>query len=355
MGENWIYVVPGNFLSKGEVRKRKQKKKLTYEDYLAMRQFSSNIKACTPCVEKKEEISYQGNQLVAEIQGVNADFFRIEPRGIKRGASFSSHHDKAAIPVVVLGSDVAKELFKQEDPIGKAVRIAGKPFQVIGVFNEAPKRVNRIQNPNINAVVPFSSIWKKMIASEENSHSIHEIIVRPKEGKNSTQLVSGLRRLMRFQHKIPEGEPDDFTIWDLQAMMQAAQKSTQVFNQFLLVAASVSLVVGGIGIMNIMLVAMTERKKEIGIKMAIGATAGHILFQFLIESILLCLSGGLMGILLGIGGASLLGIFTDFDWAIRGGPILLAFLTTAAVGLFFGFYPAYKASRLNPIEALQAI
>ncbi|WP_068468243.1 ABC transporter permease [Candidatus Protochlamydia phocaeensis] len=355
MGENWIYIVPGNFLSRGEVRKRKQKKNLTYEDYLAMRQFSSSIQACTPCVEKKEEINYQGNQLVAEIQGVNADFFRIEPRGIKKGTSFSAHHDKAAIPVVVLGSDVAKELFKQEDPVGKTVRIAARPFQVIGVFNEAPKRMNRIQNPNINAVVPFSSVWRKMIASEEGNHSIQEIIVRPKDGTHSAQLVAGVRRLIRFQHKIPEGEPDDFTIWDLQAMMQAAHKSSQAFNQFLLVAASVSLVVGGIGIMNIMLVAMTERKKEIGIKMAIGATAGHILFQFLIESILLCLSGGVVGILFGIGGASLLGAFTDFDWALRTEPIILAFLTTAAVGLFFGFYPAYKASRLNPIEALQSI
>jgi putative ABC transport system permease protein len=355
MGENWIYILPGNFMGKGEVRRvRKQEKNLSYEDYLAINQFSSNIQACTPCIEKKEIVKYQGNQLIAEIQGLNADFFRIEPRGIKIGLPFSVYHEKGAIPVAVLGSEVAKELFKQENPIGKVVLLGKNPFKVLGVFNEAPKRVNRIQNPNLNIVVPFSSVWKKIIFPGENN-SIHHIIVRPKEGKNSTQLVSSLRRLLRFRHKIMEGESDDFTIWDLQAMMQAAHKSSQIFNHFLLIAASVSLIVGGIGIMNVMLVAMTERRKEIGIKMALGATAGHILSQFLIESVLLCLSGGIVGILIGIGGAYLLGTFTEFEWALRDKPLIIAFITTVIVGLFFGFYPAYKASKLNPIEALQSI
>lgn len=355
MGENWIYIMSGNFISKGEVRRtRKQEKNLSYEDYSAMQQLLPGIQVCTPCVEKKEEVKYQGEQLVAEIQGLNADFFRIEPRGLKIGAPFSAHHDRAAIPVAVLGSEVAKELFKQENPIGRTILIGKNPFKVLGVFNEAPKKVNRVKNPNINVVVPFSSVWKKIILPGENN-SIHHIIVRPKDGKNSTQLVSSLRRLLRFRHKISEGESDDFTIWDLQAMMQAAHKSSQVFNQFLLIAASVSLVVGGIGIMNIMLVAMTERRKEIGIKMALGATSGQILAQFLIESVLLCLSGGITGILLGIGGAYLLGSFTEFEWALREKPLVIAFVTTVIVGLFFGFYPAYKASKLNPIEALQSI
>jgi len=136
-------------------------------------------------------------------------------------------------------------------------------------------------------------------------------------------------------------------------MMQAAHKSSEVFNRFLLIAASVSLIVGGIGIMNIMLVAMTERRKEIGIKMALGATSGQILLQFLIESVLLCLSGGITGILCGIGSAYLLGSFTEFEWVLREKPLVIAFFTTILVGLFFGFYPAYQASKLNPIEALQ--
>lgn len=355
MGENWIYVIPGNFMSKGEIRRsRKQEKNLQFEDYVAMRQLLPGIQACTPCVEQKEIAKYQGKQLLAEVQGLTADFFRIEPRGIKMGSSFSAHHDQAGIPVAVLGSEVAKELFKQENPVGKTIVIGNSSFKVLGVFNEAPQRMNRIQNPNVNIVVPFSSVWRRMISPGENN-SIHHIIVRPKNDKNSTQLVSGMRKLLRFRHQIGEGEGDDFTIWDLQAMMQAAHKSSQVFNQFLLIAASVSLIVGGIGIMNIMLVAMTERRKEIGIKMALGANSNHILAQFLIESIMLCLTGGIVGIVLGIGGAILLGIFTDFDWALREQPIILAFVTTIVVGLFFGFYPAYKASRLNPVEALRSI
>lgn len=355
MGENWIYIMPGNFMGKGEVKRtKKREKNLQYEDFLAIRQLSSSIQACTPCIEKKEVVKYQGSQLVAEIQGLNADFFSIEPRGLRIGMPFSAHHDKGAIPVAVLGSEVAKELFKHENPIGKVVLIGKNPFQVLGVFNEAPKKVNRIQNPNINVVVPFSSVWRKMISPGENQ-SVHHIIVRPKDGKNSTQLVSGLRRLLRFRHQLSEGESDDFTIWDLQAMMQAAHKASQVFNHFLLIAASVSLIVGGIGIMNIMLVAMTERRKEIGIKMALGANSNHILSQFLIEAVLLCLTGGTVGIILGIGGAYLVGSFTEFEWAIREKPLMIAFMTTIIVGLFFGFYPAYKASKLNPVTALQSI
>ncbi len=355
MGENWIYIMPGNFLSKGEVRKvKKRERNLNYSDYLALRQFSSDIQACTPCVETKEIVKYQGNQLVAEIQGLKTDFFRIEPRGIKIGMPFSIHHEANALPVAVLGSDVAKELFKYETPIGKTILIGKFSFKVIGVFNEAPKKVNRIQNPNLNVVVPFSTVWKRMIIPDEND-SIHSMIVRPAPGKNSTQLVASMRRLLRFQHQLSDQQADDFTIWDLQAMMQAAHKSSKVFNQFLLIAASVSLVVGGIGIMNIMLVAMTERRKEIGIKMALGATSTHILSQFLIEAILLCSMGGVAGILCGIGGTYLLGTVTDFDWAIRETPLVIAFATTLAVGVFFGFYPAYKASKLNPIEALQSI
>ncbi|MFI0434541.1 MAG: ABC transporter permease [Parachlamydiaceae bacterium] len=355
MGENLMYIVPGNLISKGEVRKsRKLQRQLQYDDYLALNQFSSKMKACTPCVEKKELVSYRGHQVLGDIQGVNADFFRMEPRGLKIGYPFSAHHDATAAPVAILGSEAAKELFKKENPIGKTILIGTHSFQVQGVFNEAPKRVNRIKNPNVNVVIPFSSAWRKIILPDEN-HSIHHIILRPKEGINSAQLVAGMRRLLRFRHQINSSESDDFTIWDLQAMMQAAHKSSEVFNQFLLIAASISLVVGGIGIMNIMLVAMTERRKEIGIKMAIGATSGNILTQFLIESVLLCVTGGGVGILFGVACAYLIGLFTEFDWAFQEKPIITAFATTVIVGLFFGFYPAYKASKLNPIDALKSV
>lgn len=352
MGDGWIFIHPGNFLNNGEVKRvRKKGKKLQYGDYLAIRQFSSDIKACTPCIESKELVKYQGKQLVAEAQGVNADFFRIEPRGIQTGSSFTSHHDQMGMDVAILGSQVAKELFKHEDPIGKTIVIGTYPFQVMGVFNESEAKMNQTQNPNINVIVPFSSLWRKM-KHLRNRNSLHAIIVKPKDDKNSAQVVSGLRRLLRFRHEISEAEPDDFTIWDLQAIMQAASQSSKTFNHFLLIAASVSLIVGGIGIMNVMLVAMTERRKEIGIKMAIGASSTHILFQFLMESIFLCLTGGVLGVFIGIGGAYFLGKFTDFEWVLREQPIILAFTTTISAGLFFGFYPAYKASKLNPIEAL---
>lgn len=349
MGEKWIYIIPGNVMNQGELKRtRKKERKLDDRDYRVIKQLPT-IQACTPCLETKEIVKYQGKQLVAEIEGLKADYFKIEPRGIKLGFSFSDLHEKEANRVAILGSEVALELFQKENPIGRIILIDHRPFKVLGVFNEAPKKMNRLENPNINIVIPFSSM-KNMISSKENE--IHHIIVRPKDGKNSTQLVSGLRKLLRFQHQLADEDPDDFTIWDLQAMMQAAHKASQVFNHFLLIAASVSLIVGGIGIMNIMLVAMTERRKEIGIKMAIGATSGQILKQFLIESILLCLTGGITGILFGIASAYFLGTFTDFEWVLEGKILVIAFTTTVFVGVFFGFYPAYKASKLNPIDAL---
>jgi putative ABC transport system permease protein len=354
MGKDWIYIFQGNHMNQGGVQKERQETKpLRYEDYQAIRQFSPDIYASTPYLDSQEEVKSQANQVVAEIQGVNEEFFRIESRQIQKGMAFSSYHDKASIKVAVLGSEVAKELFKRGDPIGKTIFIAKVPFQVIGVFSEAPKAVNQFHDPNLNVVVPFSTVWKKMIPSYQNA--LQRIIVRPKAEKNSTQLVVNLRRLLRFRHQLSEQQPDDFTIWDLQAMMQAAYKSSQIFNQFLLIAASVSLLVGGIGIMNIMLVAMTERRKEIGIKMAIGATSGHILFQFLVESVVLCLTGGIVGILCGIGATYVVGMMTTFEWAIRQTPLVIALGTTVIVGLFFGFYPAYKASKLHPIEALQTL
>ena len=199
----------------------------------------------------------------------------------------------------------------------------------------------------------FSSAWKKVIPEEED-HAIHRIILRPKADQNTTQLVDRHGSLLRFRHELTQDDPDDFTIWDLQAIMEAANKSSQLFHQFLLIAASVSLVVGGIGIMNIMLVAMTERKREIGIKMAIGARPNQILAQFLFESVLLCLAGGVIGIGCGIAIAVIAGSLTDFDWVIRTTPLVIALTTTVGVGLFFGFYPAYKASQLHPVVALQS-
>ena len=354
MGENWISIFPGNMINRGEIRKtRKREKNLHYDDFLAIKQLSPQILACTACIENKELVKVHGNQLLAEVQGFNADYFRIEPRGLQRGMAFTSFHEENRLPVAVIGSAVANELFKKESPLGKKIQIGTYFFKVIGVFNEAPKRMNRLHNPNLNVVIPFSTAWNKIIP-EDDSHSIHRIIIRPKSDLLASQLVAGLRRLLRFRHQIEGDMPDDFTVWDLKGLMVAANKSTQLFNQFLLIAASISLVVGGIGIMNIMLVAMTERRKEIGIKMALGATSNQILAQFLFESVLLCLTGGAAGIICGIGAAFIAGLFTDYNWVIRLTPLLIALTTTVFVGLFFGFYPAYKASKLNPVEALQS-
>jgi putative ABC transport system permease protein len=350
MGKNTITIFSGNFLN--QVQKASIKEQpLTDRDYQALRFQLDQIEAGTPLIFDKKLVRYKGKQILADIQGVNEEFIKLSTRQIHFGNFFSSFHVHNATKVAILGSDIAKELFGKVNPIGETIMIQKFPFKVLGVWEEIQSDQNVFQNPNLEIIVPLSAVWQKLIFTQRNV--VHSLVLSPKNKEHSTQLVVSIKRILRFLHQLKD-EPDDFTILDQQAILKAAKKSSKRLNQFILVAAATSLLVGGIGIMNIMLVSMVERKKEIGLKMAIGATPTHILFQFLIESLLLCFIGGLLGIGAGIGVTYLLGYIGEFPWLLEREPIYIALLTTCCVGIFFGFYPAYQASRLHPIDALHS-
>jgi len=262
---------------------------------------------------------------------------------------FTQHHVQKNARVVVLGPRAAQELFRSLNPIGEIVKIKGTPFMVIGIVRKVENYFG-MRDPNLDVFIPHTTFRKYVHPTQ--SRYVHGITLSATSRENMPKLVKDLRRNMRAHHNLEPKDPDDFTIIDQQSMFKAAKESSNIFNLFLLIIASISLIVGGIGVMNIMLVSVTERTQEIGIRMALGAQQYTILQQFLIESLALCFFGGIIGIGLGTIAPFIAQHFAGFPVVIKIQSILVAFVTIFLVGLVFGFYPAYKASKLNPVEAL---
>jgi putative ABC transport system permease protein len=194
-------------------------------------------------------------------------------------------------------------------------------------------------------------VWKTVLPAQDNILS--SMIISAQDSSRTPFLVSSIRKLLRYRHGLGQLYPDDFAIWDQQTLLKTAQRSSNTLNRLLITLASLSMLVGGIGVMNILLVSMTERKKEIGLKMAIGATPNAILLQFLSESVFLCFFGGVLGVILGVILPPLISAATGLPYVLESAPIIWALVTTVVVGLFFGYYPAYRASHLNPVDALR--
>lgn len=268
------------------------------------------------------------------------------------GDFFTDHHLQYRENVVVLGYTVAQKLFKHAHPIGKTISIGYRPFTVIGVLNRI-EYFWGIQDPNTRSFIPFTTSKKYFRSPGETKNDIGFISLNIITKKNPSTALRRIRRILRFMHNIESGEPDDFTIFDQQAISKSAERASEVIKLFGLIAATISLIVGGIGIMNIMLVSVQERTKEIGIRLAIGATQRLIQFQFLFESITLSLFGGILGVALGIAAQHVITNLANLSGAIEPIPLLVALIITIMTGIFFGYYPARKASLLNPVDALR--
>ena len=351
-GRNWINITSGGLFDNARLsRARVRNNPLTVEDYQAIRnQLGSAFKVITPYLFGSKFVSYQGAHLQGQILGVNHEYSQLSSRKVVKGMFFTAYHNESSAKVAVLGAEAAQELFGKKDPLGKMIFLESMPFKVVGVLEKEQTKQSFGYNHDLEIIVPFKTVWRKLLTTKRAG--LHAINLSPKDPKKSAQLVASLKRLLRFRHQLKSHQPDDFTIWDQQALLKAAQKSSKTLQIFLTATAAISLIVGGIGIMNIMLVSMTERKKEIGLKMAIGATSTHILLQFLLESVLLCFMGGIIGVALGIAASYLVGYFTAMPWVFSYKPLLIALCTTTGIGLFFGLYPASQASKLNPIDAL---
>ena len=321
---------------------------LKIEDAIAIEREVPNVTIVSPEIRFGVQVIAGNQNWMTQILGESADYFDLRQWPLEEGAPFSAQDVRSANKVAIIGKTVAKTLYGNESPVGQILRIRNVPFIVLGVLS--PKGLSIMGTDQDDVVVmPYTSAMKR-VAGVTTLRGINIQVATARDMAPAQQQIIAL---LRQQHGIRPGKDDDFTVRSQEEIAAMATATAKIMSMLLGAIASVSLVVGGIGIMNIMLVSVTERTREIGIRMAVGAHGRDILLQFLIEAVALSSLGGILGILLGLGASRLIAVLAGWPVATSVGAIATAFLFSAAVGIFFGFYPARKASRLDPIEALR--
>ena len=350
MGSN-LFIVLSGFSSTAGVRSSSgNAPTLTVRDARAMAELPS-IEAVAPVQPGSSQIIYGSNNWNTQVYGTTPSYLDVRDWDIQSGAVFGDAEMRSATRVAILGQTVVQQLFGDEDPVGRTIRIRNSPFVVIGVLSRKGQSMDgRDQDDTI--LVPLTTAQRTLFGSQFPD-SVRYILVQAATEQMMSRAERAMTELLRERHRLPEGADLDFTIRNLSAVAEVQAQTTKVMSLLLGAVASVSLVVGGIGIMNIMLVSVTERTREIGIRMAIGARRRDILLQFLLEAIIVSVFGCLIGVLLGVGGALLVTQTTGTFVVVTATSVLLAFVVAAAVGVFFGFYPARKAAGLKPIDALR--
>ena len=351
IGSNIIMVASGSITSSGIRMGAGNAQTLTEDDAKAIARDSPAVQLAAPASRGGAQVVYGNNNWGTQILGTTPDYLEIRDLGIEKGQPFTNSDVDAAAKVVLLGKTVADNLFNGEDPVGKVIRIKKVPFTVVGTL--VPKGQSPTgQDQDDVMLLPISTAKKKIIgASQANAGSVGAIVVQAREGMTA-EAQDEIAALLRQRHHIQSSQDDDFSIRDMTEVFKAQETSARVMSILLAAIASVSLIVGGIGIMNIMLVSVTERTKEIGLRQAVGAKTKDILAQFLVEAVTLSVAGGFAGILLGLTASGLISYFAGWATVVSLGSILLAFVFSALVGVSFGYYPARKAAFMDPIQAL---
>ena len=353
LGSNSIVILPGASTSGGIRWGLGTQSNLTEEDARAIATEIPAVEVAAPSVRASAQTVYGNTNWSTVIQGVTPDYLVSREWTMASGKMFGPEDVDAASKVAVLGETVWRNLFGDTDAVGQTIRIKKVPFTVAGVLE--PKGQSAWgQDQDDVILVPLSTAKKKAIGrTQSNPRAVGTVSVRVKEAELMDEAAGQIRDLLRQRHRIQPGDDDDFQVRIMSEMFAAQEESAQVMTMLLAAIASVSLLVGGIGIMNIMLVSVTERTREIGLRMAVGARSRDILAQFLIEAVTLAVAGGVVGIGAGLVSAQTIASLANWTTDVPAESIALAFAFSAAVGIFFGFYPARKASRLDPIEALR--
>jgi len=353
LGTNLIIVTPGSVTAGGVRMGAGSRSSLTDDDAYALQRELSDVQAAAPALRGTGQVVYAGTNWSTQFFGVTPEYFEVRNWTIGAGKVFDPADITGAGKVVLLGETVAHALFGDGDPIGQTIRVRKVPMEVIGVLARKGQSLMGQDQDDV-ILMPITTARNRVIGgTQAKLRSVGSISVKIREGADMAHAQAEMRTLMRQRHRIPPDRDDDFTLRNLSEVLGAREESTRIMTLLLAAVASVSLLVGGIGIMNIMLVSVTERTREIGLRMAVGARGKDILSQFLVEAVTLALVGGLCGVLLGVSGSYAIGHFAGWRTDLNIQAIILAVGFAGAVGIFFGFYPARKASRLLPIEALR--
>ncbi len=348
LGTNMIVITPGSTSQGGASQGAGSFNRLTIDDAEKLKREGTVFSGVSPVVFTFAQAIGNGSNWRTQAQGVATDFQEIRDWQTTSGDFFTDSDVRSMRKVVVLGNTVAQNLFPDGDAVGQQIQLRNVPFTVIGVLEAKGQTASGNDQDDV-ALLPYSTLQSRLAGRQ----FIGQILVSTTSENDIPAAQSEVTAIMREAHKLNEAEPDDFTVKNQEELAAAATGTTRVMSLLLAAIASISLLVGGIGIMNIMLVSVTERTREIGIRMAIGGRGSDVLTQFLVESVVMSLAGGLIGILAGAGGAALLGNITGWTVSTPLSAVVIAVTFSAAVGIFFGYYPARKAAALNPIEALR--
>ena len=349
MGSNMITIFPSNGQMGGVRQSGSSMQTLKLEDYEALKKDCRHISDISPLVNSSGQAIYGSNNAPTSIYGVTADYLNVTKYKLKSGKLFSEKDVLRNAKVCVIGQTVVENLFSEnENPIGKYIRFKNIPFQVVGILEE--KGEGSMGNDQDDIVfAPYTSVQKRILAITH----INRIVVSAKSDSETDAAIAEITEILRQRHNIQGIDPNDFNVRSQKEMLTMMSSTMNTLTILLACVASISLFIGGVGIMNIMYVSVTERTKEIGLRMSIGARGRDIMMQFLIESILMCITGGLIGIMLGFGATALLQYFSGCPNSITTSSVLLSFAVCTITGVFFGWSPARKAAGLDPIEALR--
>ncbi|WP_341221683.1 ABC transporter permease [Polaribacter atrinae] len=349
MGSNMITIKAGADTRGGVRQAASVMESLTLSDYEAIKNQSTLLSYSTPMVNGSGQVINGSNNWPSTIYGVNPDYLKIKVVDLQSGSMFTDTEVKTASKVAIIGQTVVENVFPDgKEPVGQMIRFNNIPFKVIGVLEEKGENTFGQDQDDV-VIAPYTTVQKRILAIDH----LNQIMASSISEEDAPNAVTEISAILRTQHKITATEDDDFSVRSMEELISTFSSTSEMLTLLLVAVASISLLIGGIGIMNIMYVSVKERTKEIGLRMAVGAKGADILMQFLIEAILISITGGVLGVLLGLASTVFIEKFLNWPTSVALYSIIISFAVCAVTGIFFGWYPARKASALDPITALR--